>query len=88
LLTYYSVQPYITLTLRFGAIQKITFHERHSDLPHDDYAFVTFLDAGAATRAIDGANRHLASDAPVYDLSFGGRRRFCRRDYMDLDGGH
>merc|ERR1712228_188910 len=71
---------------RFGSIQKITFHRRRADRPLEDFAFITFHSRQSAVDAIEGGNRHLtAANQDIYDLSFGGRRQFCRREYRDLD---
>ena len=71
---------------RFGSIQKITFHRRRADKPLEDFAFITFHSPESAVDAIEDANRHVTQACPeIYDLSFGGRRQFCRREYRDLD---
>ena len=71
---------------RFGSIQKITFHRRRSDKPLEDFAFITFHSVQSAVDAIEDQNRHVTPSCPdIYDLSFGGRRQFCRREYRDLD---
>lgn len=46
------------------------------------FGFVTFKSAKDAYNTIDGS----ASDPALntYDISFGGRRAFCKESYLDL----
>lgn len=46
------------------------------------FGFVTFKSAKDAYNTIDGS----ASDPAIntYDISFGGRRAFCKESYLDL----
>ncbi|XP_053680741.1 uncharacterized protein LOC128731630 [Anopheles nili] len=65
----------------YGKIVKITLHLKANG---SRYGFVTFEKPQAAYDAIDarGTDPNLRS----YDISFGGRRAFCRTQYADLDG--
>ncbi|KAL3268091.1 hypothetical protein HHI36_007218 [Cryptolaemus montrouzieri] len=65
---------------RFGPIKTISLHFRDHG---DNYGFVTFEHNLDAYEAIEHGN-----DDPYdiqYDLSFGGRRLFCKTTYSDLD---
>lgn len=46
------------------------------------YGFVTFDRAQDAFKAIDSGSRD--PKVNMYDISFGGRRAFCRATYADL----
>lgn len=65
---------------KFGPIKSISLHFRSHG---DNYGFVTFTNKLDAYAAIEHAN-----DDPYeikFDLSFGGRRLFCKTNYSDLD---
>ncbi|KAJ8985029.1 hypothetical protein NQ317_016940 [Molorchus minor] len=67
---------------KFGPITNISLHFRdHGYL--DNYGFVTFANKLDAYEAIEHGNDDLYH--PKYDLSFGGRRIFCKTSYSDLD---
>ncbi|XP_049277192.1 serine-rich adhesin for platelets [Anopheles funestus] len=65
----------------YGKIVKITLHLKANG---SRYGFVTFEKPQHAYDAIDacGTDPNLRN----YDVSFGGRRAFCRTQYADLDG--
>ncbi|XP_050067984.1 serine-rich adhesin for platelets [Anopheles maculipalpis] len=65
----------------YGKIVKITLHVKANG---SRYGFVTFEKPQHAYDAIDacGTDANLRN----YDVSFGGRRAFCRTQYADLDG--
>uniref|UniRef100_A0A182PG81 RRM domain-containing protein n=1 Tax=Anopheles epiroticus TaxID=199890 RepID=A0A182PG81_9DIPT len=67
--------------LPYGKIVKITLHVKANG---SRYGFVTFEKPQHAYAAIDarGTDPNLRN----YDVSFGGRRAFCRTQYADLDG--
>lgn len=67
--------------MHFGRIKQVTLHFKESGAK---YGFVTFEKPQDAYRAIDasGSDPNLCG----YDVSFGGRRAFCRTEYADLDG--
>lgn len=46
------------------------------------YGFVTFVRPMDAYRAIDDSSKN--ASLKNYDVSFGGRRTFCRDKYLDL----
>ena len=46
------------------------------------YGFVTFERSQDAFTAIDNSTRD--PQISMYDVSFGGRRAFCRQSYADL----
>jgi len=46
------------------------------------YGFVTFENSKDAFAAIDNSTRD--PEINIYDVSFGGRRGFCRSSYADL----
>lgn len=64
----------------FGAIKEVSIHFRDYG---DNYAFVTFFRRCDAFEAIEHANEDTRH--PNFDLSFGGRRQFCKTRYEDLD---
>lgn len=47
------------------------------------YGFVTFAESNAAYDVLDGFNKD--PGLSNFDLRFGGRRKFCRQTYADLD---
>lgn len=64
----------------FGPITNVSIHFREYG---DNYGFVTYVYKTDAYKAVEHGN-----DDPSlskYDLSFGGRRIFCRTNYSDLD---
>ncbi|KAJ8918793.1 hypothetical protein NQ315_011077 [Exocentrus adspersus] len=65
---------------RFGPVTNISLHFRKHG---DNYGFVTFVNQYDAFEAIEHANDDPLY--PKYDLSFGGRRQFCKTSYSDLD---
>ncbi|CRK88038.1 CLUMA_CG001824, isoform A [Clunio marinus] len=66
--------------LHYGTIKKISLHSKDDGLR---YGFVTFADAESAYEVID----KFANDPMIklYDIRFGGRRKFCKQSYADLD---
>lgn len=67
--------------VQYGRIKQVTLHYKESGAK---YGFVTFEKPQDAYKAID-----CSSKDPIlseYDVSFGGRRAFCRTEYADLDG--
>lgn len=46
------------------------------------FGFVTFKSAKDAYNTIDGSATDQAIN--MYDISFGGRRAFCKESYLDL----
>lgn len=67
--------------IQYGRIKQVTLHYKESGAK---YGFVTFEKPQDAYKAIDCSGKD-----PVlseYDVSFGGRRAFCRTEYADLDG--
>ncbi|XP_044292824.1 peroxisome proliferator-activated receptor gamma coactivator-related protein 1 isoform X2 [Varanus komodoensis] len=66
----------------FGDIEDCTLHFREHG---DNYGFVTYRYAEEAFAAIDGGNALRRPDEQPFDLCFGGRRQFCKRNYVDLD---
>ncbi|KAK3932097.1 Peroxisome proliferator-activated receptor gamma coactivator-related protein 1 [Frankliniella fusca] len=65
----------------FGPIVDISLHFREHA---DNYGFVTFAYKVDAYEAVERGNDDPTQ--PVYELCFGGRRKFCRERYADLDG--
>ncbi|XP_034254611.1 serine/arginine repetitive matrix protein 2-like isoform X2 [Thrips palmi] len=65
----------------FGPIVDINLHFREHA---DNYGFVTFAYKVDAYEAVERGNDDPTQ--PHYDLCFGGRRKFCRERYADLDG--
>lgn len=51
-------------------------------LHRDNYGFVTFAYKVDAYEAVEHGNDD--PTLPKYDLSFGGRRAFCKTSYADL----
>ncbi|XP_053245438.1 peroxisome proliferator-activated receptor gamma coactivator-related protein 1 [Podarcis raffonei] len=66
----------------FGIIEECTLHFREQG---DNYGFVTYRYAEDAFAAIDGGHSLQRPDEQPFDLCFGGRRQFCKRNYADLD---
>ncbi|XP_011260798.1 uncharacterized protein LOC105254042 isoform X2 [Camponotus floridanus] len=64
----------------FGPVADISVHFREHG---DNYGFVTFVYKNDAYAAIEHGNDD--PSLPTYDLSFGGRRAFCKYKYSDLD---
>lgn len=67
--------------MQYGRIKQVTMHYKESGAK---YGFVTFEKPQDAYKAIDSSSKDPALS--VYDVSFGGRRAFCRTEYADLDG--
>ncbi|XP_055375864.1 NK-tumor recognition protein [Condylostylus longicornis] len=65
----------------YGPIKQITLHYKDTGMK---YGFVTFEKAEDAFKAIDNGTSDVKIN--MYDISFGGRRAFCRQSYADLDG--
>uniref|UniRef100_A0A663ER56 PPARG related coactivator 1 n=1 Tax=Aquila chrysaetos chrysaetos TaxID=223781 RepID=A0A663ER56_AQUCH len=66
----------------FGDIEECTLHFRSDG---DNYGFVTYRYAKEAFAAIESGHKLRRPDEQPFDLCFGGRRQFCRRNYADLD---
>ncbi|XP_015032382.2 uncharacterized protein LOC6650112 isoform X2 [Drosophila willistoni] len=66
--------------LPYGSIKQITIHYKENGMK---YGFVTYERAQDAFTAIDTSARD--PQINMYDISFGGRRAFCRASYADLD---
>ncbi|XP_075790602.1 peroxisome proliferator-activated receptor gamma coactivator-related protein 1 isoform X3 [Pelodiscus sinensis] len=66
----------------FGDIEECTLHFRAEG---DNYGFVTYRYAKEAFAAIESGHQLRRPDEQPFDLCFGGRRQFCRRNYADLD---
>ncbi|XP_068152088.1 uncharacterized protein srl isoform X2 [Drosophila tropicalis] len=66
--------------LPYGSIKQITIHYKENGMK---YGFVTYERAHDAFTAIDTSARD--PQINMYDISFGGRRAFCRASYADLD---
>ncbi|XP_069652896.1 peroxisome proliferator-activated receptor gamma coactivator-related protein 1 isoform X1 [Haliaeetus albicilla] len=66
----------------FGDIEECTLHFRSDG---DNYGFVTYRYAEEAFAAIESGHKLRRPDEQPFDLCFGGRRQFCRRNYADLD---
>lgn len=64
----------------FGPIKNITIHYKDTGMK---YGFVTFEKSEDAFRVIDSGSKN--ESIQNYDISFGGRRAFCRTSYADLD---
>ncbi|KAG4067951.1 hypothetical protein HA402_010637 [Bradysia odoriphaga] len=65
---------------KYGPIKEISTHQKKNGMK---FGFVTFKSAKDAYNTIDGS----AADSSIstYDISFGGRRAFCKESYLDLD---
>ncbi|XP_026850239.1 uncharacterized protein LOC6591591 [Drosophila persimilis] len=66
--------------LAYGNIKQITIHYKENGMK---YGFVTYERAQDAFTAIDTSPKD--PQINMYDISFGGRRAFCRASYADLD---
>ncbi|KFV74635.1 Peroxisome proliferator-activated receptor gamma coactivator-related protein 1, partial [Dryobates pubescens] len=66
----------------FGDIEECTLHFRSEG---DNYGFVTYRYAEEAFAAIESGHKLRRPDEQPFDLCFGGRRQFCKRNYADLD---
>ncbi|KAM9323748.1 peroxisome proliferator-activated receptor gamma coactivator-related protein 1 [Gastrophryne carolinensis] len=66
----------------FGDIEECTVHFREHG---DNYGFVTYNSASQAFAAIENGHKLRLPDELPFDLCFGGRRQFCKRNYADLD---
>lgn len=64
----------------YGSIKQITIRNKDSGL---NYGFVTFANSEDAFKVIDNYQSDVSIN--MYDISFGGRRAFCRSSYADLD---
>lgn len=67
--------------MQYGRIKQVTLHYKESGAK---YGFVTFEKPQDAYKAIDSSSGD--PNLAEYDVSFGGRRAFCRTEYADLDG--
>lgn len=67
--------------MQYGRIKQVTLHYKESGAK---YGFVTFEKPQDAYKAIDSSSTD--PNLIEYDVSFGGRRAFCRTEYADLDG--
>lgn len=67
--------------IQYGRIKQVTLHYKESGAK---YGFVTFEKPQDAYKAIDSSSTD--PNLIEYDVSFGGRRAFCRTEYADLDG--
>lgn len=67
--------------IQYGRIKQVTLHYKESGAK---YGFVTFEKPQDAYKAIDSSSTD--PNLVEYDVSFGGRRAFCRTEYADLDG--
>uniref|UniRef100_A0A1A9ZY27 RRM domain-containing protein n=1 Tax=Glossina pallidipes TaxID=7398 RepID=A0A1A9ZY27_GLOPL len=66
--------------LPYGHIKHVSIHYKNTGMK---YGFVTYERAQDAFDAIDNSTRD--PQIKMYDVSFGGRRAFCRASYADLD---
>lgn len=66
--------------IAYGPIKNITIHYKDTGMK---YGFVTFEKSEDAFRVIDSGSKD--DTINNYDISFGGRRAFCRTSYADLD---
>ncbi|XP_053548474.1 peroxisome proliferator-activated receptor gamma coactivator-related protein 1 [Bombina bombina] len=66
----------------FGEIEECTIHFREQG---DNYGFVTYHCTREAFAAIENGHKLRLPDELPFDLCFGGRRQFCKRNYADLD---
>ncbi|XP_039451522.1 NK-tumor recognition protein isoform X2 [Culex pipiens pallens] len=65
--------------MQYGRIKQVTLHYKESGAK---YGFVTFEKPQDAYKAIDSSSGD--PNLAEYDVSFGGRRAFCRTEYADL----
>lgn len=63
----------------FGIITSVSVHHR---IKNDSYGFVTYKYRQDAYDAVEHGNDD--PNYPKVDLSFGGRRVFCKTNYSDL----
>ncbi|TSL68206.1 Peroxisome proliferator-activated receptor gamma coactivator-related protein 1 [Bagarius yarrelli] len=66
----------------FGKIEDCTVHFRNRG---DNYGFVTYYNTDDAFAAIEKGKKLRQPDELPFDICFGGRRQFCKSNYMDLD---
>ncbi|XP_067619212.1 uncharacterized protein srl [Eurosta solidaginis] len=66
--------------LPYGTIKQISIHYKDTGMK---YGFVTYERSQDAFTVIDTSDRDPTIN--MYDISFGGRRAFCRSSYSDLD---
>lgn len=66
--------------LPYGTIKQISIHYKETGMK---YGFVTYERSQDAFTVIDSNARDPTIN--MYDISFGGRRAFCRSSYADLD---
>nr|XP_036212817.1 uncharacterized protein LOC106617806 isoform X2 [Bactrocera oleae]XP_036212818.1 uncharacterized protein LOC106617806 isoform X2 [Bactrocera oleae] len=66
--------------LPYGTIKQISIHYKDTGMK---YGFVTYERSQDAFTVIDSSARDPTIN--MYDISFGGRRAFCRSSYADLD---
>ncbi|XP_036323451.1 uncharacterized protein LOC118737200 [Rhagoletis pomonella] len=66
--------------LPYGIIKQISIHYKDNGMK---YGFVTYERSKDAFTVIDSSARDPVIN--MYDISFGGRRAFCRSSYADLD---
>ncbi|CAD6992823.1 unnamed protein product [Ceratitis capitata] len=66
--------------LPYGNIKQISIHYKDTGMK---YGFVTYERSQDAFTVIDSSARDPTIN--MYDISFGGRRAFCRSSYADLD---
>ncbi|KAG5673317.1 hypothetical protein PVAND_003377 [Polypedilum vanderplanki] len=69
--------------LKYGTIKKISIHAKQDVNGNLRFGFITFAEASAAYDVLDKFK--LDSSLCDYDIRFGGRRRFCKQSYADLD---
>lgn len=65
---------------KYGPIKQITIHYKDTGMK---YGFVTYERSQDAFAVIDRSGHD--PQINMYDISFGGRRAFCRASYADLD---
>jgi len=67
---------------KFGAIENLKVFRRAKDDGRESYAFIYFIRKADANKAIEEGN---IGESHQLQLSFGGRRKFCKQRYRDLD---
>lgn len=77
---YLLIGFYISLNNTFSDVLYIIIY--YTLYFSDNYGFVTFVYKNDAYAAIEHGNDD--PSLPTYDLSFGGRRAFCKYKYSDL----